>query len=134
MMEETPESYWTVVANIVKERPYGPGGQQIKHGTKHFKPGTKVYIIDWYPGMCEDIIVVGMARRPLRFIKVVIRADWVENLRIKPAYAPIVMKKIKEHYSEDLFRLTKEFAETMFETIPLWQEEMKRKPTLPNNN
>ena len=127
MKEESPESYWTVAANIVNERPYGPGEQEINHGTKHFKPGTKVYIIDWFPGMCEDIIVVGIARKPRRFIKVVIRAEWVENLRIKPAYEPAVIKKIKEHFPDDLSRLNKEFAETMFKVLPYWQEELKNK-------
>nr|GFD56498.1 hypothetical protein [Tanacetum cinerariifolium] len=45
-MPQEPESYWTAVANIVRERPYGPGGAEIRLGTKHFAPGAKVYIID----------------------------------------------------------------------------------------
>ncbi len=118
---------WTVVANIVNERHFGPGGQKIKIGTKHFRPGAKVYIVDWYAGMCEDIIVVGIARKPRRFIKVVIRANWVENLRIKLCYEPKALEKIYKHFdseNDNIERLDKEFAETMFQRIPLWQQEM----------
>ncbi len=67
---------WTVVANIVRERSYGPGGKELKIGTKHFHPNTKVYVIDWYAGTCEKIIVIGQARKSRRFIKIVIKATW----------------------------------------------------------
>ena len=124
------EPIWTVVANIVNDRPFGPGGQETRIGTKHFRPGTKVYIIDWYAGMCEDIIVVGLARKPRRFIKVVIRADWVENLRVKLCYNPGALDKIYNHFDtefDNINRLTKEFAETMREVIPNWQNEVGKK-------
>ena len=50
----SPPPVWTVTANIVPTRKFGPGGTETRMGTKHFSPGTKVYIIDWYPGTCED--------------------------------------------------------------------------------
>jgi hypothetical protein len=119
---------WTVVANIIEERPYGPEGNETRIGTKHFSPGTKVYTIDWFPGMCEDIVVVGLARKPRRFIKVVIRATWVENLRIKLCYDPQALEKIQDHFAnDDISRLDKEFAQELYRVIPIWQEEMKKK-------
>jgi hypothetical protein len=63
-----PEYYWTAVGNIVRERPYGPGGAEIRFGTKHFASGAKAYIINWYAGMCRRIIVVGLHRKSKRFI------------------------------------------------------------------
>lgn len=120
---------WTVAANIVHERPYGPGGQETRIGTKHFRPRTKIYIIDWYPGTCQQIIVVGLGRKPRRFIKVVIRADLVENLRVTLCHNPNALKKIYQHFDTEfnnIDRLTKEFAETMQKTIPNWQKELKK--------
>ena len=63
-----PESYWTAVGNIVRERPYGPGGTEIRFGTKHFAPGAKVYVINWYAGLCRRIVVVGLHRKSKRLI------------------------------------------------------------------
>lgn len=120
------EPIWTVAANIVAERPYGPEGKETKIGTKHFSPGTKVYIIDWYPGMCESIVVVGLSRKPKKFITITIRADYVENLRVQMAYNPTVIKKIHEFHGVDQTYLTEEFVNKMKETIPHWQAELKK--------
>ena len=120
------EPIWTVVANIVPEREFGPEGNEIKYGTKSFCPKTKVYIIGWHPGMCESIIVVGLARKPRKFVTMTIRADWVENLRVKLAYNPAVIKKIHEFHGADQTYLTKEFVNEMFNTIPIWHAELKK--------
>jgi hypothetical protein len=45
--ENALSSVWCIVANIVHERPYGPGGQEVRRGTKHFAPGAKVVILDF---------------------------------------------------------------------------------------
>lgn len=124
--EHKDKPIWTVVANIVNERTFGPNGAEIKIGTKHFRPGTKVYIIDWHPGTCESIIVVGMARKSRKFIRITIRANWVENLRVKLAYNPAVIEKIHEHMGAEQTFLTEEFANKMCETIPKWQKEMNK--------
>jgi len=120
------EPIWTVAANIVAERPYGSGGKETRIGTKHFSPGTKVYIIDWHHGMCESIVVVGLSRKPKKFITITIRADYVENLRVQMAYNPTVLKKIHEFHGIDQTYLTEEFVNTMCETIPVWQAELKK--------
>ncbi len=130
-LEKTKNEYkdkpiWTVVANIVNERTFGPNGSEIKIGTKHFKPGTKVYIIGWHPGTCESIIVVGMARKSRKFIRITIRANWVENLRVKLAYNPAVIEKIHEFHGADQTYLTEEFVNEMCETIPKWQKELNK--------
>ncbi|TGE20911.1 hypothetical protein [Hymenobacter metallicola] len=126
------ESYWTAVGNIVRERPYGPGGAEIRFGTKHFAPGAKVYIINWYAGMCQSIIVVGMHRKSKRFITLALDVRLVENLRPQVCYNPAVIAKLKEHFSPKphfnpgtINSLTKEFAEQVCATIPHWQQNYK---------
>jgi hypothetical protein len=128
-MPEEPESCWTAVANIVREQPYGPGGAEIRFGTKHFAPGAKVYIIDWFPGTCERITIVGLHRKAKQLITIVLDVKLVENLRVKVCYAPAVLAKIRHHYeSEDLSFLSKEFAETVCEVVPFWQAQAWRQP------
>jgi hypothetical protein len=126
-MSEETESYWTAVANIVRERPYGPGGAEIRFGTKHFAPGAKVYIIDWFPGTCERIAVVGLHRKAKQLIAIILDVKLVENLRAKVCYAPAVIAKIKDYYqSEDLSFLTQEFADALCKTLPFWQAQAWR--------
>ncbi|MBS9774788.1 MAG: hypothetical protein KGV59_06510 [Tenacibaculum sp.] len=118
---------WVVVANIVEERPFGHNGNETKYGTKAFKPNTKVYIVDWHPGMCESIVVIGLARKPKRLITITIRVDLVKNFRIKLVYNPAVIKKIHKIHGVDQTYLTKEFANEMYKTLPIWQAELKNK-------
>ena len=129
------EPVWTVTSNIVEERTSGPDGFESHTGTKHFSPGTKVYIIDWFPGVAERIVVVGLSRKPKRFIKMVIPANSVQSFRIKMCYEPGALKKIYAHFEtqkDDISRLNKEFAEEMLMTIPQWQSAMETDHSRPN--
>lgn len=114
---------WCVAANVVASRPYGPGGQESRTGTKHFKPGVKDYIIDWYPGMCENIIVVGHHRKSHRLMKAAIRAAWVERLRLELVYSPSIIALARDHAGGGEKVLTKDRAEAMLRDIPAWQAE-----------
>src|SRR5947209_388254 len=62
-----PAPVWCIVANVADERGAGPGGQQRWRGTKHFTPGTKVYVLkplwDW---SLHRFMVLGRARRTHR--------------------------------------------------------------------
>lgn len=124
--EKENEPIWAVIANIVSERKFGPEGKEIKYGTKVFRPKTKVYIIGWHPGMCESIIVIGLARNPRKFVTITIRADWVENLRVKLVYNPAVISRIHEFQEINKTYLTEEFANEMCKTIPVWQTELRK--------
>jgi len=66
--EQSLKSQWVLVGNIVNERPYGPGGIETKHGTKHFSPGTKVYCFpaQWGDGY-DQIIAIGSHRASIKF-------------------------------------------------------------------
>jgi hypothetical protein len=116
---------WTLVANIKQEISYGQGKLQNRKGTKQFRPGTKVYIIDWYAGMCEAITVIGLSRDTKKLITLVIRAEWVENLRVKLCYNPKICSKIKAHFNKEetgMQRYTEKFINDMFIGIPQWNE------------
>ena len=120
--EATQESYTTAIGNIVAERPYGPGGEEIRTGTKHFRPSAKVYIIDWFPGMCSDVVVIGHHRKSNRPIKAIIKAKYIENLRVKNCYSLAAVRLIKEHQaSQPAPELTQEFAETLCQVLPHWR-------------
>jgi hypothetical protein len=124
-----PETYWTAVAKVVADRPYGPGGAETRPASKHFAPGAKVYIIDYFPGSCSRVVVIGLHRKTKRMIKLVLAVDFLENFTSKVCYTPAVIALIKEHFiSDDSMRLTKDFSESLCVTLPLWKaEEMRYK-------
>ena len=116
---------WTLVANIKREISYGERKRQTRIGTKQFSPGAKVYIIDWFAGMTEDITVIGLARDTKKLITIVIRAEWVEHLRVKLCYNPKVCSKIKACFDKEeagMQRYTEQFINEMFIGIPQWNE------------
>jgi hypothetical protein len=41
---ENKEAIWCVVANVRKEIPFGPNGEESKRGVKKFRGGAKVYM------------------------------------------------------------------------------------------
>jgi hypothetical protein len=109
---------WVALGNVIEERAYGEGGAEIRSGTKHFKAGAKVYVIDAYWGMCDNVIVIGRHRKTVRFMKLVIPARHLENLRLKLLYEPSVITMIKEHYGNRGYG--KDVAEKICADIPLW--------------
>jgi hypothetical protein len=122
-MSSEPASYWPAVANVVPERPYGPGGAETRRGPKHFAPGAKLYIIDWYAGMCEHLIGVGQHWVSKRFMTLVIAVKLAENLRARACFHPAIIAKIKEPYAPSyapisMQHLTKEFAEQVCQVLP----------------
>jgi len=69
------EPAWCVAANVIMERDYGPGGVEKRRGTKHFAPGAKVFVYDFFWGMGgESVTVMGRHRKSHRFIQLSMRA------------------------------------------------------------
>jgi HSP90 family molecular chaperone len=52
--------HWCLIGNIIQERSYGEKEDEIRAGTKHFSPGTKVYCLpaQWGDGY-DQILVIG---------------------------------------------------------------------------
>lgn len=99
-----PESCWTAVGNIIQERPYGPGGVEIRYGTKHFSPGAKAYIIDCYPGTCDAVTVIGHHRKSHQLMRPVVRAEHLENFRTKVCHSPAISRIIRSISNRSLDR------------------------------
>lgn len=121
--EAAAECFWTAVANVVAERPYGPGGLELRTGTKHFRPDAKVYIIDWFPGMCDAVTVIGHHRKSNQLMKLVVQVNTLEQFRPKLCYSPGAGRLIQEHFADEggPHRLTKAFAEQLCQVLPTWK-------------
>lgn len=92
--EGTADREWRrrLVGNIVETHEYGEE-HVIKYGTKHFRPGAKVFINLVYGGMGhENILVIGVPRHMKQYIEVVIRRKHVRNFRVQKVYKPAVLK------------------------------------------
>ena len=111
---------WSAVANVLEECPFGPGGEEIRSGTKHFKGGAKVYVIDAYWGQCRSVTVIGQHRKGRRFIKVDMEARHLTDFRPKPVYHPSVVKLIAEHFSTQKTYPDKEYAEKLAAGVQAW--------------
>lgn len=89
---------WGLAANIVEERLYGPGGSLSSRGTKHFKPGAKVYVVSFYWGGAGEVCtVVGRHRGSHRFVIMDLRTNCLTNPRTELVYSPHVIRQIVAH-------------------------------------
>jgi hypothetical protein len=93
-VESPQKPQWSLIGNIV-EQP--ESGTEVRRGTKHFSPGTKIYAFpaQWGDGY-ERIIVVGRHRGSRQFVTMVIKSDWVTNWRAKVVHNPEVLRRLKE--------------------------------------
>ena len=97
----TPEPVWCVSANIVQERPYGPGGLETRHGTKHFAPGAKVYcVLFFWSGPLTSVEVVGRHRGSHRYVRMIVEHDWLTNLKLELVYSPYVINQLPPSHAE----------------------------------
>ncbi len=124
-MEEISDEFWCVVANIKKEIPFGPGGSEIKSGLKKFKAGSKVSVVGSYPGMCESLVVIGQERNSGKYINFVVRADKIDNLRVKRIFRPKTLEFLKTFQPEGAHMVrTKEEALSLCKVIPKWVQSL----------
>jgi hypothetical protein len=117
--------FWCATASVKGENMFGAEHLK-KKGTKHFRGGAKVYIVDAYWGMCDSVTVIGHHRANGRYIKIDIHVKRLENFRLELVYSPRVENIIREHFHEkdyEAFKAyTKEFAEKIVASLPLWIE------------
>jgi len=115
--ENKTQPVWCVVANIAEDIPFGEE-HQIKKGTKHFSPGTKVYCYPplWGDGY-ENIKVVARHRGSKQFVTMVVRDKWLLDCRAKLAYNPHIVHKLRDDWdgSEKSKQLAEELAHILNE-------------------
>ncbi len=91
---------WCPVASMRTERPYGPGGQETRRGSKHFKPGAKLYlshVLSWLErGAKRDVqvYVVGRHRGSHRYVTMAVSASWLTHWRVEMVYSPHVIGEL----------------------------------------
>ncbi|MET4925896.1 hypothetical protein P3L51_26690 [Streptomyces sp. PSRA5] len=96
-MDETPEPRWMIVANVVRWRRYGDGGQEPRPGTKAYRGGARVFVIDTYPGMGHaDVTTVGQARDTGHWITIDMPSRHLHTCRARLVYAPAVLRRAEK--------------------------------------
>lgn len=120
------EDIFCIVANVVNECFYGED-KILHYGTKHFSPGTKVYIIDWYLGTCERVMVVGLHKRTKKLIAIVISVDRIENVRVQKIYQPKIKAFIQRSGNVCEAFFIQEKANYNCKVILEWIEDLKNK-------
>jgi hypothetical protein len=90
---------WCLVGNIVEEHEFGES-KEIRRGSKHFTPGTKVYCLppQWGVGY-EKVVAVGICRKSRRWITVVMSRELITNWRAKVVYKPAVLRRLRDGFN-----------------------------------
>ncbi len=90
---------WSVVANVVRTRPYGPlENDETRVGLKMFTPGARLHVIDGFGGMGWDILnVIGRPRRSGRYVYASVPTEHLENWRVTLVHSPAVLRLIEKH-------------------------------------
>jgi hypothetical protein len=111
------EFVWCLVGNIIGEHPVGER-KEMKRGTKHFSPGTKVYCFPphWGDGY-EKIYVIGRPRKSSRFIKVIIKSNLVTNWRIQKVFSHHIKRDMIKNNGWDETEESKQRIETLLTSI-----------------
>jgi hypothetical protein len=87
---------WCIVANVVEERPYGPGGAETRRGLKIFPAGAKLYVPDGFGGMgWETVEVVGRGRGSSRYVAARVQTSQLTNWRVKAVHSPGALRQIE---------------------------------------
>lgn len=95
--DSRPAWVWSLVGNIIDEHPYGEE-KTIVRGTKHFRPGTKVYVLQsGWDDLHESLPVIGRSRDG-RLIEIVMRSKLIENFRLKKVYSPTIIEMMYRSY------------------------------------
>ena len=120
------DGVWSVIANVPREVPYGPGGAETRSGLRKFKAGAKLHVVGGYPGAGQTIIAIGQHRHDGRYIRCAIRPDEVENLRVRMIYSPSVLALLRDVPNGAAFFLTRERAEGFMAKLPSWTNRRRR--------
>jgi len=92
--QQQSDGIWCLVANVAPEQIYA-AEQEVRRGTKHFSPNTKVYCFPpaWGDGY-EDIRVIGRHRGSARLVTLIIPSRRLINWRVKYVCHPYVVRHI----------------------------------------
>jgi hypothetical protein len=88
---------WSMTANIVEQRPYGPDGEQTRRGVKLFAGGAKVYIAGGFAGNGDKVVtVIGRTRHTPGYAVVHLPREYLTGWRVELVYSPAAADRIDE--------------------------------------
>ncbi|MFD5874952.1 hypothetical protein [Streptomyces sp. NPDC060322] len=91
------EQRWLIAANVVRWRRYGDGGQELRPGTKSYRGGSKVYVIESYAGSGhEQLTTVGRGRRTGTYVTNGMTTRNLHTFRAVPVHSPTVLRLCEE--------------------------------------
>jgi tRNA-binding protein len=108
---------WAAVGNVKDPCMIGPDGGQPQRGTKHFRAGAKVFVIDAYWGNPGTVTVIGHHRKSGRLLCIALPAKHIENPRTKLVYSPTVRRLVEEHFGSGRALPDKEYADRLCDLI-----------------
>ncbi|MFB8024507.1 hypothetical protein ACFQ6U_02145 [Streptomyces sp. NPDC056465] len=95
--ESPAEQRWLIAANVVRWRRYGDGGQELRPGTKSYRGGSKVYVIESYAGSGhEQLTTVGRGRHTGTYITIGMATRNLHTFRAVPVHSPTVLRLCEE--------------------------------------
>ncbi|KPC78431.1 MULTISPECIES: hypothetical protein [Streptomyces] len=91
------EQAWLIAANVVRWRRYGEGGQELRPGTKSYRGGSKVYVIQSYAGTGhEQLTTIGRGRHTGTYITIDMSTRNLHTFRAVPVHSPTVLRLCEE--------------------------------------
>ena len=122
-VERQGQPIWCVVGNIADEITFGEE-RQLRKGTKHFSPGTKIYC---YPPLWDTwkgIKVIGRHRGSRQFVTMVINLQWLVDYRAKLVYNPHILAELSGYW--DGTEESKRRAENLVGIIDYWKSYVSK--------
>jgi uncharacterized protein (TIGR02996 family) len=109
---------WCIMGNIVAEHHSGPGGAEIRHGTRLFRPSARIYLAEVVhidilrqPQVTEHdrLQVIGQHRKSRQWIKCYIRVRYTTNWRVTLERQPGVLIRLRKEWWPGFELREKEF-------------------------
>ena len=103
------EPVWCVVANVAEDC-------EIRPGTKHFKPGARVYCFPPVAGDgYENIVVIARQRGSIDFVEMVLPSKYLADCRAQLVYGPYLLDRLSGHWdgTAESKQLAKEMADVV---------------------
>lgn len=87
---------WCLIANVVEERKFGEGGEEVRRGLKQLQPGAKVHCFPlmWGDGY-DNVQVVARHRKSHRYMTIIVPSRHLTNWRVRLIYSPEVIGRLE---------------------------------------
>jgi hypothetical protein len=108
---------WCVTATVVAPNASSEPKQETSGGTKQFKPGAKLYVIDSAPGADALWLAIGHHRKSRQFVKSEIAGTLIERPCLEEVSTPNVLTLARKHVAAGGKAPTKENAEAILRTM-----------------